>query len=67
MQWRSIYIELVERTGRTGYTPTKVQQKFGCLKTEFRIFDELIGQTSLGWDVASQTVTVPEHVWQQYV
>ncbi|KAI8528851.1 hypothetical protein RHMOL_Rhmol12G0179300 [Rhododendron molle] len=67
LQWRSIYYELLVRTGKTGYTPTKVQQKFTRLKQEYRIFDDLVKNTGCGWDIASQTVTASETVWQTYV
>ncbi|KAE9455542.1 hypothetical protein C3L33_12557, partial [Rhododendron williamsianum] len=67
LQWRAIYNELLVRTGRTGYTPTKVHQKFVRLKQEYRIFDDLVKNTSCGWDIASQTVTTSETVWQTYV
>ncbi|KAG5554100.1 hypothetical protein RHGRI_011841 [Rhododendron griersonianum] len=69
LQWRAIYNELLVRTGRTGYTPTKVHQKFVRLKQEYRIFDDLVKNTGCGcgWDIASQTVAASETVWQTYV
>lgn len=67
-QWAAIHAEFERRTNRIGYSLRQLKEKFTRLKHDYGVFQDLrLRKTGLGWDEATQTVTAPKHVWQEYV
>ncbi|KAG5526181.1 hypothetical protein RHGRI_032456 [Rhododendron griersonianum] len=67
-QWTSIHKEFTRQVPRTGYSITKMQQKFERLKGPYRLFRNLVkAHTGLGWDSELKTVTAPDGVWDEII
>ncbi|KAG5548482.1 hypothetical protein RHGRI_013984 [Rhododendron griersonianum] len=67
-QWTSIHKEFTRQVPRTGYSITKMQQKFERLKGPYNLFRNLVkAHTRLGWDAELKTVTAPDGVWDEII
>lgn len=64
--WTSMTEKLNSKTSRS-YTAKQLKAKMHRLRGLYRVFDDLVNNSGLGWDPETKTVTTSEEVWKEYI